>query len=202
VNNNTVVNRGVSVDRIAAVTHREIHQLPIHDAPSWSGRGIHRTEVAVYRPELRSPAPRANIVAQKIDNRHPTIQHLPLESPKTVQPSSRSASSNFAGFRNTALASSAGSVKGSTASLVGVDERGWGNPHQSQWPSNPTASAHPAMAAQRYAGLVDRAVPVTGPLQATAVSEARRTSEVSQSSPARGDRSLQPVLVTRFSARA
>lgn len=107
VHNNTIVNRGIRVDTVAAATHKEFHPLPIHDVATRSrgpgGRGVSRSEVAVYRPELRAAVRPANMVAQKIDERHPAVQHLALASPSVGRPISRPTSPTFAGHRYTNL---------------------------------------------------------------------------------------------------
>ncbi len=88
VNNNTVVNRGVQVERVRSETRAPMRELAVRDAPGRSPevRGVHadRGEVAVYRPELKAPARPEKMVAQKVDNRHPTIQHEPV-APMNVQ---------------------------------------------------------------------------------------------------------------------
>jgi len=88
VRNNTIVNEGIRADRVAAATHNPIHQVAIRDVPANSPRmlGTHNTaegEVAVYRPQLRAPAHPVNMVAQKVDDRHPVIQHTPLPTANT-----------------------------------------------------------------------------------------------------------------------
>ena len=40
----------------------------------------------VYRPQLKAPARPEHIVAQKVDDRHPVIQHAPVVPPKTERP--------------------------------------------------------------------------------------------------------------------
>jgi hypothetical protein len=90
VNNNTVVNQGVKVEQVKEATHTEIKKVAIRDTPAWTPgsntRPAGRTEVAVYRPELKAPAKPVNMVAQKVDNRHPVIQPAPIAQPKTQRP--------------------------------------------------------------------------------------------------------------------
>jgi hypothetical protein len=91
VHNNTVINNGIKVDRVAAATHTEIRKVAIRDAPAGSTatavtRGGSRAEVAVYRPELKAPVHPVNIVAQKVDQRHPVIQHAPAVVPASRRP--------------------------------------------------------------------------------------------------------------------
>jgi hypothetical protein len=80
VNNNTIVNEGIKVDRVAAATHTQIHQVPIREAPAGTTT-LARTQGAsvIYRPQLKAPPARpATMVAQKVDDRHPIIQHAPI----------------------------------------------------------------------------------------------------------------------------
>jgi hypothetical protein len=82
VNNNTVINQGIRPEQVRAATHTEVRKVAIHDvaAPSVAvaaSRGGARGELAVYRPQLKAPARPVNVVAQKIDQRHPVIQHPP-----------------------------------------------------------------------------------------------------------------------------
>jgi hypothetical protein len=80
VNNNTVINQGVRVDRVAQATHTNIRQVQIHDVPASTAAANHShgqngTEVA-YRTELKTPArPTTEMVAQKVDDRHPVVAH-------------------------------------------------------------------------------------------------------------------------------
>jgi hypothetical protein len=103
VNNNTVVNPGIRVDRVAAATHREIRPFTIRDVPNSSPAvsrgGMSRTELTVYRPQIASHARPVNMVAQKIDQRHPIIQHasLALQSSSAVaRPTSLPANHTYA----------------------------------------------------------------------------------------------------------
>lgn len=80
VQNNTIVNQGIKVERVAAATHTEIRRAAIRDLPAGSPRvtrvtGSERTGAVVYRPQLRAPTKSVNMVAQKVDQQHPVIQH-------------------------------------------------------------------------------------------------------------------------------
>jgi uncharacterized protein DUF6600 len=80
VNNKTVVNEGIKVDRVAAATHTQIHKVPIRDVPAGTTPAT-RTQATpvIYRPQLKTPPARpATMVAQKVDDRHPVIQHAPV----------------------------------------------------------------------------------------------------------------------------
>jgi hypothetical protein len=78
VNNNTIVNKGVSVERVAAVTHTEVKKVTIRDTPASADGRVRppaRGEAVVYRPQLKAPTKPAPMVAQKLDARHPYVQH-------------------------------------------------------------------------------------------------------------------------------
>jgi len=83
--NNTVVNHGIPVDRVASATHREFHPAAVRDLPAQPGTvstrfhaTTDRNASVVYRTQLRPP-PRAPAVAvQKVDDRHPIIQHTTI----------------------------------------------------------------------------------------------------------------------------
>lgn len=89
VNNNTIVNKGIPVEKVAAVTHTQIKQVAIRDVPANSGgvfnaRASNKNETAVYRPQLKAPARTVPMVAQKVDNNRPVIQHaavVPVKQP-------------------------------------------------------------------------------------------------------------------------
>jgi hypothetical protein len=90
VNNRIVANRGIPVDRVAAATHTEIHKVAIRDAPAASARTVTSTTriengtAVIYRPQLRRPANPINVVAQKVDDRHPMIQHPTITATQNV----------------------------------------------------------------------------------------------------------------------
>jgi hypothetical protein len=91
VNNNVIVNRGIAVERVAAVTHGEIKKVAIRDLPGNSRRAVAGTplvkgEAAVYRPQLKAPVRPTSMVAQKVDDRHPMIQHNAVLTPKGERP--------------------------------------------------------------------------------------------------------------------
>jgi hypothetical protein len=89
VNNRMIVNRGIPVDRISAATHSEVRKVAIRDVPAVAGqppptRGVENGTPVVYRPLLHRPATAINVAAQKIDDRHPVIQHptiTPVRNP-------------------------------------------------------------------------------------------------------------------------
>jgi hypothetical protein len=81
----TIINRGIPVERIAAAAHRTITKATIRDLPANGAgpgpgsvpvlRGRQEEGAIVYRRPLTAPARPANIVAQKVDARHPMIVH-------------------------------------------------------------------------------------------------------------------------------
>jgi len=78
--NNAIVNRSVAVERVTAATHKPVQKVVIRDMPGGSGRasgtqGAEKGESVVYRPKLAAPARPVSMVAQKVDERHPVIQH-------------------------------------------------------------------------------------------------------------------------------
>lgn len=80
VQNNTVINHGIQVERVAAATHTQLRPVPIRSGPAGSRVATPGGEVA-YRTELKAPARGSSaMVAQKIDDRHPVIAHA---SPET-----------------------------------------------------------------------------------------------------------------------
>jgi hypothetical protein len=89
VNNRTIVNRGVPVERVSAATHTQIRTVAIRDSATAPGaiaraRGVENGTPVIYRPQLRKPSTAANIVAQKIDERHPVIQHSTIAAVRTA----------------------------------------------------------------------------------------------------------------------
>jgi hypothetical protein len=88
-NNRTIVNRGVPVERVSAATHTQIRTVAIRDSSATAGR-VTSTRImengtpVVYRPQLRKPSTPINVVAQKVDERHPVIQHSTIASVRTA----------------------------------------------------------------------------------------------------------------------
>lgn len=91
VQNNRIVNQGIKVDRVASATHTQFKKVAIRDTAAWSPaqstpRSSGKTELAVYRPALKAPARPVNMVAQKVDDRHPVIQHASVVPTKSQRP--------------------------------------------------------------------------------------------------------------------
>lgn len=82
VNNTTIVNRGIPVERVSSVARTPVQHATVRDVPAGSGRVniVSRStekESVVYRPVLKEPAKTTRVEVQKIDNRHPVIRHTP-----------------------------------------------------------------------------------------------------------------------------
>ena len=92
VNNNTIVNQGIKVDRVAAATHTQIQKVPIRDVPAGTqvahNQSVSKATPVLYRPQLKAaPAARPTaMVAQKVDDRHPVIQHPQLATSTAQHP--------------------------------------------------------------------------------------------------------------------
>jgi hypothetical protein len=68
--NQNVFDGGIPVNRIAAVTHADLRPIPVRDEPTGNGEAS-----GVYRRALRLPEKPAAVWAQKVDERHPIVQH-------------------------------------------------------------------------------------------------------------------------------
>ena len=74
VENRTVINRGIDANRVAAVSHTTIRQVPVRNVAG----GVtvpHVGTTEVYRHELAAPGVATPIVAQRLDQNHPVIRH-------------------------------------------------------------------------------------------------------------------------------
>lgn len=106
VNNNTVINQGIKPEHVAAVTHTEVRKVAIRDVPAGTSpaaatRGGTHAELAVYRPQLKAPTRPVQMVAQKVDEQHPVIQHAPV-APTLQRPPLASAAGRPTGNYGTA----------------------------------------------------------------------------------------------------
>jgi hypothetical protein len=93
-NNRVLINNGVSVEKVSAITHTEIRKIAIQDVASAAGRmnGSQRGEgnaSVVYRRELQAPSHPVTAAAQKVTDNHPALVH-PTIAPRPVQPVPRS----------------------------------------------------------------------------------------------------------------
>jgi len=81
VNKNTIVNNGIAVNKVASATHTEIRAAKVEDLPvssghSFASRSFEKPGSVVYRPQLKAPPKTSTpVVAQKVDEQHPVIQH-------------------------------------------------------------------------------------------------------------------------------
>ena len=96
--NNTIVHRGIPIERVTAASRVPVPRATVRDLPAGSAKMTSRTASVVYRPQLQAPARPVNMVAQKVDAQHPVIQHTPIAPVRTQQPStySRSGSASVA----------------------------------------------------------------------------------------------------------
>jgi hypothetical protein len=106
VHNNTIVHRGVPIERVSAASRVPVPRATVRELPPGSARMPSQTASVVYRPQLKAPARPVNMVAQQVDTRHPVIQHAPIAPVRSAQPStfSRSGSAPVATPRQPAVA--------------------------------------------------------------------------------------------------
>jgi hypothetical protein len=93
--NKTIVNRGIPVERVASATHSEVRRASIRDLPAGANRNV-VTRTAdrngvIYRPQLRAPSRPVNVVAQRVDERHPVIRHSEIATAPAPRRSDRDA---------------------------------------------------------------------------------------------------------------
>jgi len=181
VERNIIVNQGIKVDRVSAATHTQFRKMAIRDVPAGSvttarlqtsGRGA---RPVAYRTKLQAPSRPVHMVAQKVDNKHPVIQHAPLAAatverkPTTATKVSRQA----AAPRNLQPA-----VSGIQAGRAGQ------SPVGSRPPAtvSPGRSASPAPSAQRNTGAA-RSVTTSARNAAEAREPAARVDRVRPTAP-------------------
>lgn len=79
-----IVNNGIPVERVRQATRAALQPVAIRDVPAGTriqtGTG---PTAGVYRHELHAPVKTTALVAQKVDDRHPAIQHAPLATVNT-----------------------------------------------------------------------------------------------------------------------
>jgi hypothetical protein len=92
VNNNTIVHRGIPIERVTAVSRVPVPRATVRDVPAGSAHVASRSASVVYRPQLQAPARPVRMVAQKVDTQHPVIQHAPIAAVRTERPSAFSPS--------------------------------------------------------------------------------------------------------------
>ncbi len=149
--NNTVVNHGIPVDRVASATHREFHPAAVRDFPAQPGNvsgrfhaTTERNSSVVYRTQLRPPPRTPAVAVQKVDDRHPVIQHTAIApgrvdyrstAGRTTVPYSPAASP-----RRYETPASQAPRRGTEASPVGPQSR----PEPRTYPSAPSAPSAPS----------------------------------------------------------
>jgi hypothetical protein len=89
MHNRSVINHGLPLQRVTAATSAPIPRATIHDSPAAARGGPvpqarGQGQAVVYRPELKAPSKPPSVVVQKVDDRHPVIQH-PTVAPGPVQ---------------------------------------------------------------------------------------------------------------------
>jgi hypothetical protein len=84
--NNSIVHRGIPIERVTAASRVPVPRATVRDLPAGSARMPSRTGSVVYRPQLQAPSRPVNMVAQKVDQQHPVIQHAPIAPVRTQQP--------------------------------------------------------------------------------------------------------------------
>jgi len=78
VENKIIVNRGIDVRRVEEATHTTERKIALRDVRAGEEMPRGGTATAVYRHELGAPVRSGPIVAQRVDERHPVIQHNTL----------------------------------------------------------------------------------------------------------------------------
>jgi hypothetical protein len=123
VHNNTIVHRGIPIERVTAASRVPVPRATVRDLPAGSTRMPSRTASVVYRPQLKAPARPVNMVAQKVDAGHPVIQHAPIAPVSTGR---------------SATVSRSGSAPGAAPSRPSTQA-----PKVSPWPSSAKPSSSP-----------------------------------------------------------
>ena len=98
----TIVNNGIAVNRIAAVSHVPIPRATLREGPAGVGRPPVAGGAVVYRSPLKAPATPVRMVAQKVDVAHPYIQHNTVAAPRYEQKSSFGGTAPSSTFQRTA----------------------------------------------------------------------------------------------------
>ena len=87
VHNNTIVHRGIPIERVTAASRVPVPRATVRDLPAGSRSLPNRSASVVYRPQLQAPARPVKMVAQKVDATHPIIQHAPIAPVNAGRPS-------------------------------------------------------------------------------------------------------------------
>jgi hypothetical protein len=78
VEHNTIVHRGIPVERVSSASHVPVPHATVRDLPAGSARTPSHSTAVVYRHELKAPARPVHMEAQRVDVSHPVIQHPPI----------------------------------------------------------------------------------------------------------------------------
>jgi len=140
VHNNVIVHGGIPIERVSAASHTPVPRATVRDWNGGPGKMPNRSGAVVYRPQLQAPARSVNMSAQKLDARHPTIQHASVAPGNAQQPStlSRGGSAPGAASRQPATGSSRTSTWSSGARPAS------GSQYQPTSKTSQPASARPA----------------------------------------------------------
>ena len=85
--NGTIVHHGIPIERVTAASRVPVPRATVRDWRGGPERMPSRSAAVVYRPELKAPPRPVNMSAQKLDERHPVIQHAPIAPVSTGRPS-------------------------------------------------------------------------------------------------------------------
>src|ERR1019366_5962069 len=91
VHNNTIVHRGIPVGRVSAVSGPPVPRATVRDWRGGPEKMPSQGGAVVYRPELKAPAQPVRMAAQKVDERHPVIQHAPVAAVRAGSPATTGA---------------------------------------------------------------------------------------------------------------
>ena len=84
--NNTYVNHGIAVNRIAAASRNPVPRASLREPPGGGfGKPPGANGAVVYRSQLKAPEKPMRMVAQKVDQGHPAIQHNSFATMKPDQ---------------------------------------------------------------------------------------------------------------------
>lgn len=173
-NNKTIVNQGIKVDRVAAATHTTIRPVHLRDAPdnaarSLNGRPSQKGELMVYRPQLKAPAKPVAMVAQKVDERHPVIQHQPV-APSRPERTASLGSAPYApatGYRSPQAPSPRATRPNLENPSPNSKTRSAPNPHP------PAPSAPASSRSSQFSSVAPRETPAREPAPGSSVSATR-----------------------------
>ncbi len=209
--NNTVVNHGVPVERIAAATHKPITKVVIRDLPAGSPalsrlQGSGRAETEVFRPKLAAPAKPISMVAQKVDQRHPVIQHTSVASAAAARqsapaPGSRATMTQPARTVTQPAVARTSPQTGQSPALKPAVERAPSRPSAAQTAAVPGRSAAPTTSQGRPAPAVVASTS-RAPSAANAPSAAASRGALRLSAPSKAATATAPSYTPQLLAKA